>query len=268
MKFLMKKLLIIFCLLWLSACQSGLKIDKNHVSQAQDNRIQYIVVHYTAADLMRSLHLLTQANVSSHYLISKDGTIYQLVNDEKRAWHAGISEWQGRNSLNNSSIGIELVNLGYKETPQKTRIWYRYSDAQIKSLKALLRELQKRYDIPSKNILGHSDVAPQRKSDPGPLFPWRELAKEGLAIWPDEGAVARQQAIFDAKGLPSTTWVQNKLANIGYATPQTGKLDPDTVKAIIAFQMRYQPDNFTGIVDSKTAALLFVVANKNFATPK
>lgn len=268
MKFLIKKLIVVFCVLGLSACQHGLKIDKSHTSQAQDNRIQYIIVHYTAANLMRSLHLLTQANVSSHYLISEDGTIYQLVNDEKRAWHAGISEWQGRNSLNNNSIGIELVNLGYTETPQKTRVWYKYSDAQISSLKALIKELQNRYEIPNKNILGHSDIAPQRKSDPGPLFPWRELAKEGLATWPDETAVAKQQAIFDIQGLPNTTWVQNKLANIGYATPQTGKLDDNTQKAIIAFQMRYQPDNFTGKVDSKTAALLFVVANKNFATPK
>ncbi len=268
MKFLMKKLLIIFCLLWLTACQTGLKIDKNHASQAQDNRIQYIIVHYTAANLMRSLYLLTKTNVSSHYLISEDGTIYQLVNDEKRAWHAGVSEWQGRNSLNNSSIGIELVNLGYKETPQKTRVWYSYPDAQIKSLKILLKELQKRYDIPTKNILGHSDVAPQRKSDPGPLFPWRELAKEGLAIWPDEMAVAKQQAIFDMESKPSATWIQSKLASIGYATPRTGILDDDTIKAIIAFQMRYQPDNYTGNIDSKTAALLFVVANKNFVTPK
>lgn len=267
MKFLIKNLLLC-CLIGLSACQSELKIDKNHSSQAQDNRVQYIVVHYTAANLMRSLYLLTKTNVSSHYLISRDGTIYQLVNDDKRAWHAGISEWQGKNSLNNSSIGIELVNLGYKETPQKTKVWYNYTDAQIKSLKRLLKELQARYDIPSKNILGHSDVAPQRKSDPGPLFPWRELAKEGLSIWPNETAVAKQQAIFDVQGLPSTTWVQNKLAAIGYSTPVTGKLDNETIKAITAFQMRYQPENFTGVVDSKTAALLFVVAEKNFSIPK
>lgn len=264
----MKKLLICCSILWLSACQNELQIEKKHQSSAQDNRVQYIVLHYTAADLQHSLYLLTKTNVSSHYLISKEGTIYQLVNDDKRAWHAGVSEWQGRNSLNNSSIGIELVNLGYKETPQKTRAWFNYSDAQIKSLKALLKELQTRYNVPSENILGHSDIAPQRKSDPGPLLPWRELSKEGLAVWPNEDAVNKAQAIFDIKGLPSTTWVQNKLASIGYTTPKTGELDDDTLKAISAFQMRYQPDNFSGTVDSKTAALLSVIADKNFTIPQ
>lgn len=250
----------------LSACQYN-TINKDHPSIAQDSRIQYIVLHYTAADLNRSLELLTKGNVSSHYLISENGTLYQLVEDDKRAWHAGISSWQGKTSLNNSSIGIEIVNLGYKETPQKTQTWFAYSDKQIKTLINLLKTLQAKYNIPAEHILGHSDIAPLRKSDPGPRFPWRELAKEGLATWPNEQAVAKQQQYFLTHKLPNAQWVQQKLYKIGYEVPHTGAFDKDTQKVIKAFQMRYQPENISGFIDAKTAALLTIVADKNFKKP-
>lgn len=262
----MKKLLIACCFIVLTACQHN-TINKDHPSVAQDSRIQYIILHYTAADLNRSLDLLTKGNVSSHYLVSKQGTIYQLVDDNKRAWHAGISSWRGRTFLNNSSIGIEIVNLGYKETPQKDLVWFAYTDEQIKSIITLLKELQAKYDIPAENILGHSDIAPLRKSDPGPLFPWRKLAQEGLATWPNEQAVARQQQIFLVNRLPSAQWVQEKLSKIGYDVPYTGRFDQNTRKVIKAFQMRYQPENISGFIDAKTAALLTVVANKDFKKP-
>lgn len=262
----MKKLLIICCFILLTACQHNI-INKEHPSAAQDARIQYIILHYTAADLSRSLDLLTKGNVSSHYLISQKGTVYQLVEDDKRAWHAGLSSWQGRTFLNNSSIGIEMVNLGYKETPQKTLTWFAYTDDQIKALTKLLKDLQAKYNIPADHILGHSDIAPLRKSDPGPLFPWRTLAKEGLATWPNEQAVAKQQQIFLINNLPSANWVQQKLNQIGYEAPYTGIFDKDTQKVIRAFQMRYQPENISGFIDAKTAALLTVVANKDFKKP-
>ena len=262
----MKKLLIVCCFILVTACQHN-TINKDYPSTAQDSRIQYIILHYTAADLDRSLDLLTKGNVSSHYLISGKGTTYQLVEDDKRAWHAGISSWQGRTSLNNSSIGIEMVNLGYKETPQKTQVWFAYTDDQIKTLIRLLKNLQAKYNIPAENILGHSDIAPLRKSDPGPLFPWRELAKEGLATWPNEPEVTKQQQAFVVNKLPSAQWVQQKLNKIGYDAPYTGVFDKDTRKVIKAFQMHYQPENISGFIDAKTIALLIVVANKDFKKP-
>lgn len=264
----MKKILICCCFLLLTACQSGLSINKAHQSTAQDSRVQYVILHYTASDFDRSLHLLTTESVSSHYLIDdKTATIYQLVDEKNRAWHAGLSEWQGRTFLNSSSIGIELVNKGFTETATG-KVWYPYSEAQIQKLIALLKDIKTRYNLPAESILGHSDIAPQRKTDPGPLFPWRRLAKEGLAVWPNEQSVAKQTAIYQQQALPNTAWVQQKLATIGYAVVPTGELDAETKKVIQAFQMRYQPENITGIIDSKTAALLTVVANKDFVKPR
>lgn len=142
------------------------------------------------------------------------------MDENQRAWHAGDSQWQGRTWLNSSSIGIEIVNPGFKDTPTG-RLWYPYSEAQVQSLIVLLKDISKRHAINPHSIIGHSDIAPLRKLDPGPLFPWKRLASEGIGIWPNEQAVARQQAIFEAQ-LPSITWFQTQLARVGYDTPQTG----------------------------------------------
>ena len=189
----MKTLFTALALLILTGCSTGLRIDRSHPSANQDNRIQFVVLHYTNASLERSLALLTQGEVSAHYLIG-DGpaTVYQLVDENRRAWHAGDSQWQGRTWLNSSSIGIEIVNPGFDDTPNG-RVWYPYSEAQIQSLIALLKDIVKRNNIEPRHIIGHSDIAPQRKVDPGPLFPWKRLAEEGLVPWPDAGAVAAAQ---------------------------------------------------------------------------
>lgn len=264
----MKRLVVYLSLLLLTACQSGLNINKDYHAKGQDSRVQYIVLHYTATDFKRSLYLLTTQAVSSHYLISDNkGQIYQLVDENNRAWHAGISDWQGKTYLNASTIGIEIVNKGFTDTPQG-RVWYPYSEAQITALIALLKDLKARYNLSAENIIGHSDIAPQRKTDPGPLLPWRRLAKAGVAVWPNEPAVIAQTAVFDKVGMPAPHWIQQHLASIGYQTPQTGKLDAETTKVIAAFQMRYQPEHFNGIPNNRTAALLSVVAAKNFAIPK
>ena len=129
----MKNLLLVVLLTTLVGCTGGLRIDTSHPSQNQDERVQYVILHYTSTSLERSLQLLTQGEVSSHYLIDAGpATVYQLVDEHKRAWHAGESEWEGRTWLNSSSIGIELVNAGYDETPQG-RVWYPFSDVQIEA---------------------------------------------------------------------------------------------------------------------------------------
>jgi N-acetylmuramoyl-L-alanine amidase len=256
----MKCFAFIVSLMLLAGCASGPRIDTSHASVNYDSRIQFVVVHYTSASLERSLQLLTHGEVSSHYLIGDDNnaTIYKLMDEGLRAWHAGESEWQGRTWLNSSSIGIEIVNPGFKENPDGSRLWYPYSEAQIESLTFLLKDISKRYAINPRGIIGHSDIAPLRKLDPGPLFPWKRLAAAGLGIWPNEQAVARQQAQFNG-ALPSIGWFQGQLARLGYATPQTGELDVATRHVLSAFQMHFRPSRFDGLPDAQTAALLLVL---------
>lgn len=252
----MKFLVIALVLLTLGGCASGPRLDTSHPSANFDNRVQFVVLHYTATNLQGSLALLTKGQVSSHYLIGDDAsaTIYKLVDEGKRAWHAGESEWMGRTWLNSSSIGIEIVNPGYRDTPTG-RVWYPYSEAQVRSLVALLKDISQRNRINPKFIIGHSDIAPGRKLDPGPLFPWKRLADEGLGIWPEALAVARYQAQYAAQ-LPSITWFQEALTRLGYATPQTGELDVATRRVLAAFQMRFRPALFDGTPDAQSAAIL------------
>ncbi|WP_236167885.1 N-acetylmuramoyl-L-alanine amidase [Pseudomonas atacamensis] len=256
----MKFLALVASLLVLAGCASGPRYDTSHPSANYDSRIQFVVVHYTSASLERSLQLLTHGDVSSHYLIGDDNnaTIYKLMDENQRAWHAGESQWQGRTWLNSSSIGIEIVNPGYKDTPTG-RLWYPYSEAQIQSLITLLKDISKRNGISPRHIIGHSDIAPLRKLDPGPLFPWKRLADEGLGLWPNEQAVARQQAVFNSSPLPEPGWFQAQLARLGYDTPQTGELDVATRHVLAAFQMHYRPARFDGTPDAQTAALLLVL---------
>lgn len=256
----MKFLALVASLFVLAGCASGPRYDTSHPSANYDSRIQFVVVHYTSASLERSLQLLTHGDVSSHYLIGDDNnaTIYKLMDENQRAWHAGESQWQGRTWLNSSSIGIEIVNPGYKDTPTG-RLWYPYSEAQIESLITLLKDISKRNGISPRHIIGHSDIAPLRKLDPGPLFPWKRLADEGLGLWPNEQAVARQQAVFNSSPLPEPGWFQAQLARLGYDTPQTGELDVATRHVLAAFQMHYRPARFDGTPDAQTAALLLVL---------
>lgn len=244
--------------LLLAGCAGGLSIDDSLRSQGQSSRVQYIVLHYTSTDLARSLALLTRGEVSAHYLIG-DGSakVYRLVDEDRRAWHAGVSEWQGRTWLNASSIGIELVNQGYYDGPTG-RYWQPYGEAQIQTLIALLKDLVERHDLPIDSIIGHSDVAPQRKVDPGPLFPWKRLADAGLIRWPDAAAVAREQARFAA--VPADVfWFQQQLQQLGYTVPHTGMLDQATRNVLIAFQMKYRPARYDGEPDAESAAILQVL---------
>ncbi|WNW12677.1 N-acetylmuramoyl-L-alanine amidase [Pseudomonas sp. DTU_2021_1001937_2_SI_NGA_ILE_001] len=263
----MKRLLAVLSLATLSACSSGPRLDTSHPSVNFDNRIQYVVLHYTSASQERSLQLLTHGEVSSHYLVGDDAraTIFKLVDESARAWHAGESEWDGRTWLNSSSIGIEIVNPGYTDGPNG-RLWYPYSEAQVQSLIVLLKDIITRNGIEPRHIIGHSDIAPMRKLDPGPLFPWKRLAQEGIGIWPDERLVAAQQALYAAR-LPDILWFQQQLARLGYRTPQTGVLDEETRNVIAAFQMHFRPQRFDGEPDAQSAAILQVLNSMRFRTP-
>lgn len=249
--------LSVLCLL-LAGCGQTLRIDDSYTASGQNSRVQYIVLHYTSADLERSLHLLSETEVSSHYLIGEaPPTIYRLVDENRRAWHAGDSQWQGRTWLNGTTIGIELVNQGFTDGPQG-RQWQPFAQAQIDALIVLLKDIMQRHQLPPGSILAHSDIAPQRKVDPGPLFPWRQLADAGLLPWPDAAEVARQQARFSTS-LPSVYWFQGQLARQGYAVPRHGELDQATRNVIAALQMKYRPARHDGEPDAETGALLVVL---------
>ena len=259
----MKTIPAVLMLLLLAGCASGPRIDTSYSSTGHDSRAQFIILHYTSTDLPRSLQLLSGRDVSSHYLIGESpATIYQLVDENRRAWHAGKSEWNGRTWLNATSIGIELVNRGYVESADGRRLGYPYSEEQIDALVVLLKDIMARHDLKPGAIIGHSDIAPQRKVDPGPLFPWKRLAKEGLLPWPDADAVAAERMRYASAGLPTITWFQDALAAQGYRVPRHGHLDDETRNVIAAFQMKYRPARFDGEPDAETAAMLQVLGNQ------
>jgi len=237
----------------------GVPIDTTYTARGQDSRAMFLVIHYTVANLPRSLQVLTQGEVSAHYLVSDDTPprIYRLVDEARRAWHAGPSYWQGHAMLNASSIGIEIVHPGFRDTPQG-RVYLPFPQAQIDALVPLVKDIVARHRIRPDRILGHSDVQPQHKQDPGPAFPWKRLADEGLIPWPDAARVELERARFELQ-LPDVAWFQTGLAAHGFDVPQTGALDAATRRVLGAFQMKYRPARHDGVPDAETAALLQVL---------
>lgn len=262
----MKIRVLAFVALLLSGC-SGLKIDDSYQSLGHDSRVRFIVLHYTASDLPRSLQLLTGDQVSSHYLIAEQPpTIYRLVDENRRAWHAGDSQWNGRTWLNSPSIGIEMVNRGYTTTANGDKVWQPWSEQQIDTLIVLLKDIMQRHNLTADSVVGHSDIAPQRKVDPGPAFPWQRLAQEGLIHWPEPHAVATYLEVFNEQ-LPNTIWFQEQLAAVGYAVPQHGELDGVTRNVLAAFQMKYRPQRYDGEPDAQTAAMLLALTTQVSSKP-
>ena len=268
-----RRLMLAATSLLLISCQPiTLPIDRSHTSLNQDSRIQSVIVHYTQIDDAQSLDELTrpESQVSAHYLLSReerDGqpVVYALVPESQRAWHAGVSHWQGAQALNASSIGIEIVNLGYADTdaqlPLTERHWQAYTPAQIRTLALLLQQLVDRYQLPPTRLLAHSDIAPGRKVDPGPLFPWRHLHEHyGLGAWPDE---ARVSALLAVPGpMPSISEIQNLLLRYGYGLAATGVLDTQTRQTLQAFQLHFRPARYDGLPDRETVARLQALLEK------
>ncbi|AHV94106.1 N-acetylmuramoyl-L-alanine amidase [Bordetella holmesii] len=246
---------LVTCLM-LAACAST--VDRSVTATGQSSRVRYIVLHYTTADDAESLRLLSQTQVSAHYLVSArpDARVYQLVDENRSAWHAGASRWFEQNSLNFTSIGIEIVNAGWQKQADGTLLYAPYLPAQITALSHLLREIAGRHGIRPENIVGHSDIAPQRKLDPGPAFPWRALAQEGIGRWYNEDEAATQLLRLQSASLPDVAWFQTELARLGYDTPRHGKLDRATRNVLTAFQMHYRPTHYDGQPDAETAAIM------------
>ncbi|WP_304640344.1 N-acetylmuramoyl-L-alanine amidase [Pseudomonas sp.] len=253
-------------ILVLAGCSRGLVIDESYRSLNHDSRVQYVVVHYTSSGFDRSLASLTVGQVSSHYLINeRPPTIYRLVDEDRRAWHAGDSSWQGRTWLNASSIGIELVHPGYTDSPEG-RQWHPWNPAQIEALIPLLRDILQRHGLGPERVIGHSDIAPQRKVDPGPLFPWQRLAEAGVAIWPATADLERYTSEL-AGWSPPVLWFQQSLRQFGYQVPEHGEADQATRNVIAAFQMRFRPGRHDGLPDAQTAAILAALVPEAAASP-
>jgi N-acetylmuramoyl-L-alanine amidase len=214
--------------------------------------IRHLLIHYTGMKTPgEALARLCAADsgVSAHYLVDEDGTIYGLIDDNDRAWHAGVGFWAGTRDINSTSIGIEVVNPGHE-------YGYRpFPAIQIEAVIDLAQDIVRRHGIAATAVLGHSDIAPSRKQDPGELFPWAELAARGIGIWPTEMGTSS----------PSTTVDWSALSRIGYAVPNgpgADILDPASgaQDVITAFQRRFRPSKVDGLIDPETAARITAVA--------
>ncbi len=195
----------------------------------------FIIIHHTAQDsIKQTIDTFTKVNkqVSAHYIIADNGHIVQMLNDYLRAWHAGASTWGKNTDINSASIGIELDNNGIEP----------FSEAQITSLMALLSKLKKDYNIPTQNIIGHSDIAPTRKKDPSALFPWKTLSENGFGIWKDE---TLPLAPFDFNP-------ELALRIIGYNTTNYNA-------AISAFKLHYMPEEVNSILDQNTINTIYSI---------
>ena len=246
----------------------------------QNFRQRFIILHYTALDDENSKKVLTEQEVSAHFLITTrdEESIYNLVPEDKRAWHAGDSEWKSSKNLNDSSIGIEIVNLGLNEevltdtdtdmvVERALKPQYRqapYTEEQIKKIAILVKYLSEKYEIAPENILGHSDVAPQRKLDPGPMFPWKELYdKYNIGMWYDEDEKNKIQTEIGAEFSTLTvTAYQNEFKKFGYTIQITGVYDKQTGNVIKAFQLHFRQENFNGALDIETYSILKALNKK------
>lgn len=214
-----------------------------------------IVLHYTgmqtgeaALERLRA----PDAKVSAHYLVEEDGRVFALVDEARRAWHAGASSWGGVTDTNGRSIGIEIVNPGHE-------FGYRpFPGAQIESVTTLVADVRSRWSITNALILGHSDVAPRRKQDPGELFPWRSLALAGHGLWAEPSAAPGAPLQIGDDGL-GVLALRRALARLGYEISAQGPFDDDLSTVVTAFQRHWLQSRCDGVADGDTRARLMAL---------
>ena len=274
---MIKKIVFLLLTLVLSSCTS-LKYSVNsskYKSNSYNERVRFVILHYTALNDERSITALTKNNVSSHYLVTQEkyDPVYSLVPDTKRAWHAGTSSFDGYKNLNDNSVGIEISNLGYssaskqkmtnlKEGVIDTTMFYPYNDAQIFKIGMLLKELTVKYKINPKYILGHSDIAPTRKFDPGPKFPWKHLHdRYGVGAWFEakDFNLYYSQNTFESYSVKD---LKDELRKYGYDINATDTWDLPSKKVVSAFQMHFRPRKVDGVFDLETFAIIKALNKK------
>lgn len=230
------------------------RASPNHDARPDGVPVDTLILHYTgmrsaqeALDRLRD----SEARVSSHYVVDEDGAVLRLVSEERRAWHAGLSYWRGLTGLNDRSVGIEVVNPGHE---------WGYRDFPVLQMAAvcdLCLGVLSRHPIPARNIVAHSDVAPDRREDPGERFEWEQLALNGVGLWPfgvpDHGTMG---PVRDAVSLRP---VREALSDIGYRVAPEGPLDPALSAVLRAFQRHWRPEAITGQADVGTLVRLQAV---------
>lgn len=269
-----KNICLLFLLLFVACSSTKEKIyeidSKKYVAKGKNERIQFIVLHYTAGTNEASIKELISERASSHYLIltGKDEKIYNLVPDDERAWHAGISSFRGRNNLNDISIGIEIVNEGIQKkywnypTYNLYEHYVDYEKMQVEKVGQLVRNLSIKYKIPARNIVAHSDIAPSRKKDPGAKFPWKLLyEKYGVGAWYDE---ADKNFYMNYKEYSKKTIkeIKKEFRDYGYDINDTEEWDKTSKDVIYAFQLHFNPKNLTAEMDLETYAILKALNKK------
>ena len=225
----------------------------NFGERAQGRQPDMIVLHYTGMpDVEGALARLCTAgtDVSAHYVVLEDGRVVQCVPEAKRAWHAGVASWAGEEDINSCSIGVEIVNRGhdwgYPDFPLR----------QIAAVIALCRGIILRRDIPAHRIVGHSDVAPGRKKDPGEKFPWQSLANSGVGHWVRPAPIVRGDVLKSGNEGNDVRAMQEALAHYGYGIKASGKFDAATVEVVTAFQRHFRPERVDGVADQSTLKTL------------
>jgi N-acetylmuramoyl-L-alanine amidase len=214
-----------------------------------------IVLHYTG---MRTGEAALgrlrdpEARVSAHYMVEEDGRVFALVPEARRAWHAGKSFWRGETDINARSIGVEIVNPGHE-------FGYRpFPDAQIAAVIELVADVRSRWAIDDARILGHSDVAPERKEDPGELFPWKRLAEAGHGLWV-EPAAAPGSPLSQGDAGPGVFALQAGLTRLGYDSAPSGDYDAATASVVRAFQRHWRQARIDGVADGETRARMIAL---------
>lgn len=225
----------------------------NHGERKDGLRPTMLILHYTGMpDSGEALQWLCNpvSQVSAHYFVFEDGRVLQMVPEARRAWHAGVSSWDGETDINSRSIGIEIANPGHPGGMPP------FPEAQIESVIALTRDIVTRWRIPAVRVLGHSDVAPGRKLDPGEAFPWESLHRAGVGHWVPP-APMRDGRFFSRgdQGMPIEA-LQAMLAMYGYGLRINGAFDEDTAKVVAAFQRHFRPERVDGVADASTITTL------------
>ena len=244
--------------------------SSTYISRGKEERIKFIILHYTALDNVGSIRELT-GGVSAHFLVldEDDNKIYSLVPLEQRAWHAGVSTFRGRTNINDTSVGIEIVNDGiakeYRSDPNPYHPYDHYVDykpIQIEKVAQIIKYVAEKYNIPARNIVAHSDIAPSRKKDPGAKFPWKELYdKYNIGAWYDE---ADKQKVMDEEKFKATSIreIKDELRKYGYEINRLDEWDKESKDVVYAFQLHFNPKNATGEMDLETFAILKALNKK------
>lgn len=294
----MKTLLTALCPLALTACMNNGFYHTTHgdfpvetvPSKNASERVRFLVLHYTSSDFGRSLEVLTEPTaypVSAHYLVPEPGDpsypdsklrVYQLVDESRRAWHAGPGKWEDRNQLNDQSIGIEIVNRAHCHPPVETVLqeageevcfFPEFDDEQIKLVIALAKDILARYpDITPTRVIGHGDIRPYRKVDPGPRFPWAKLAAAGVGAWYDDNTAVRYLEILRNETDSTPESIRRRfarwLADYGYGIDPEKATDEDISIYTRAFQYHFRPWKVDGQVDVQSQAILLALLEKYF----